>query len=128
MISPPSPILDESDENSTFLKLAYKTRTFEFGATLQDHNHAPNTVAPKKKPEFFSDKRVKKIRNLKKPVVCAVNGVAAGAGANIALACDVVFAAKSSSFIQAFSNFLTFFSACINRIAIIGFSILRNGT
>ena len=45
-----------------------------------------------------------KIRNLEKPVVCAVNGVAAGAGANIALACDVVLAAESSSFIQAFSK------------------------
>jgi 2-(1,2-epoxy-1,2-dihydrophenyl)acetyl-CoA isomerase len=45
-----------------------------------------------------------KIRNLHKPVVCAVNGVAAGAGANIALACDVVIAASSSSFIQAFSK------------------------
>ena len=45
-----------------------------------------------------------KIRNLEKPVVCAVNGVAAGAGANIALACDVVMAAQSSSFIQAFSK------------------------
>ncbi|HKC66631.1 MAG TPA: enoyl-CoA hydratase-related protein [Bacteroidia bacterium] len=45
-----------------------------------------------------------KIRNLEKPVVCAVNGVAAGAGANIALACDVVVAAQSSSFIQAFSK------------------------
>jgi len=44
------------------------------------------------------------IRNLEKPVVCAVNGVAAGAGANIALACDVVVAGKSSSFIQAFSK------------------------
>ena len=37
-----------------------------------------------------------------KPVVCAVNGVAAGAGANIALACDLVLAAKSASFVQAF--------------------------
>jgi 2-(1,2-epoxy-1,2-dihydrophenyl)acetyl-CoA isomerase len=45
-----------------------------------------------------------KIRNLEKPVVCAVNGVAAGAGANIALACDVVVAAQSASFIQAFSK------------------------
>lgn len=45
-----------------------------------------------------------KIRNLEKPVVCAVNGVAAGAGANIALACDVVVTAQSSSFIQAFSK------------------------
>jgi len=45
-----------------------------------------------------------KIRNLEKPVVCAVNGVAAGAGANIALACDVVIAASSVAFIQAFSK------------------------
>ncbi len=47
---------------------------------------------------------IKKIRQIEKPVVCAVNGVAAGAGANIALACDVVVAAKSASFIQAFSK------------------------
>ncbi|MBS1765558.1 MAG: 2-(1,2-epoxy-1,2-dihydrophenyl)acetyl-CoA isomerase [Bacteroidetes bacterium] len=45
-----------------------------------------------------------RIRNLHKPVICAVNGVAAGAGANIALACDVVMAAASASFIQAFSK------------------------
>lgn len=47
---------------------------------------------------------VKKLREIEKPVVCAVNGVAAGAGANIALACDVVIAASSASFIQAFSK------------------------
>jgi 2-(1,2-epoxy-1,2-dihydrophenyl)acetyl-CoA isomerase len=45
-----------------------------------------------------------KIRALEKPVVCAVNGVAAGAGANIALACDVVVAGTSVAFIQAFSK------------------------
>lgn len=44
------------------------------------------------------------IRELEKPVVAAVNGVAAGAGANIALACDVVVAAESAPFIQAFSK------------------------
>lgn len=44
------------------------------------------------------------IRSLEKPVVCAVNGVAAGAGANIALACDIVLAAKSAKFIQAFAK------------------------
>lgn len=47
---------------------------------------------------------IERLRNIEKPIVCAVNGVAAGAGANIALACDIVFAAKSASFIQAFSK------------------------
>jgi len=47
---------------------------------------------------------IKKIRHLEKPVVAAVNGVAAGAGANIALCCDVVLAAVSASFVQAFSR------------------------
>jgi 2-(1,2-epoxy-1,2-dihydrophenyl)acetyl-CoA isomerase len=47
---------------------------------------------------------VTRIRNLPKPVVAAVGGVAAGAGANIALCCDIVVAAQSASFIQAFSR------------------------
>ncbi|MEO6232851.1 MAG: enoyl-CoA hydratase-related protein [Ferruginibacter sp.] len=47
---------------------------------------------------------VQRIRTIDKPVVCAVNGVAAGAGANIALCCDVVAAAHSATFIQAFSK------------------------
>src|ERR1019366_1919727 len=44
------------------------------------------------------------IRTLEKPVVCAVNGTAAGAGANLALACDIVFAASGASFIQSFAK------------------------
>lgn len=47
---------------------------------------------------------IEKIVALNKPVIAAVNGVAAGAGANIALSCDIVFAKKSASFIQAFSK------------------------
>ena len=47
---------------------------------------------------------ITRIRNIEKPVVCAVNGVAAGAGANIALCCDIVVATAPASFIQAFSK------------------------
>jgi 2-(1,2-epoxy-1,2-dihydrophenyl)acetyl-CoA isomerase len=47
---------------------------------------------------------IKRIRKLEKPVLAAVNGVSAGAGANIALCCDIVVASQSSSFIQAFSK------------------------
>ena len=47
---------------------------------------------------------IKKIRNIEKPIVAAVNGVAAGAGASVALACDIVVATESASFVQAFSK------------------------
>ncbi len=47
---------------------------------------------------------ITQIRTMEKPVICAVNGVAAGAGANIALCCDIVVAAQSANFIQAFSK------------------------
>src|SRR5262245_17688423 len=54
--------------------------------------------------ETFYNPLSLQLRNLEKPVICAVNGVAAGAGANIALACDIVLAARSAKFIQAFSK------------------------
>lgn len=52
----------------------------------------------------FYNPTLRIIRSLEKPVVCAVNGVAAGAGANLALACDIVLAAESSKFVQSFSK------------------------
>ncbi len=47
---------------------------------------------------------MRKLRGIPMPVLCAVNGVAAGAGANVALACDIVIAARSAKFIQAFAK------------------------
>lgn len=47
---------------------------------------------------------VLKLRSIEKPVICAVNGIAAGAGANIAFNCDVILASSSASFVQAFSK------------------------
>ena len=54
--------------------------------------------------ETFYNPTLRLIRALEKPVVCAVNGVAAGAGANIAFACHIVLAARSARFIQAFAR------------------------
>ncbi|MBI0177824.1 2-(1,2-epoxy-1,2-dihydrophenyl)acetyl-CoA isomerase PaaG [Bartonella apis] len=54
--------------------------------------------------EEFYNPLIRRLRRLQKPVICAVNGVAAGAGANIALSCDIVLAAKSARFIQAFAR------------------------
>jgi 2-(1,2-epoxy-1,2-dihydrophenyl)acetyl-CoA isomerase len=54
--------------------------------------------------EEFYNPLIRLIRAMDKPVVCAVNGVAAGAGANLALACDIVLAARSAQFLQAFAR------------------------
>jgi 2-(1,2-epoxy-1,2-dihydrophenyl)acetyl-CoA isomerase len=72
----------------------------------QDLSEAMDTNGPgiQKIVEEHYNPIIQHIRELKKPVVCAINGVAAGAGANIALACDITIAAKSASFIQAFSK------------------------
>ena len=54
--------------------------------------------------EQYYNPLVRKLRTLPFPVVAAVNGVAAGAGCNVALACDIVLAGRSASFVQSFAR------------------------
>jgi 2-(1,2-epoxy-1,2-dihydrophenyl)acetyl-CoA isomerase len=79
-------------------------RGFCAGADLANRAFAPGESRPDLGAalETGINPIIRGIRNLPKPVVCAVNGAAAGAGANIALACDIVLAAKSAQFLQAF--------------------------
>ncbi|MGF1639921.1 MAG: 2-(1,2-epoxy-1,2-dihydrophenyl)acetyl-CoA isomerase PaaG [Rhodospirillales bacterium] len=79
-------------------------RGFCAGQDLSDRNVRPGDEAPDlgRSLEDYYNPLIRGLRALEAPVVCAVNGVAAGAGANIALACDIVLAARSASFIQAF--------------------------
>ncbi len=81
-------------------------RGFCAGQDLADRAVAPEGEAPDLADslERFYNPLIRRLTGLPKPVVCAVNGVAAGAGANVALACDVVLAAKSARFIQSFAG------------------------
>ena len=86
------------------LLLTGEGRGFCAGQDLADRNVAPGSAAPDlgESIEKFYNPMIRQLRDLPMPVICAVNGVAAGAGANIPLACDLVLAARSASFIQAF--------------------------
>jgi 2-(1,2-epoxy-1,2-dihydrophenyl)acetyl-CoA isomerase len=81
-------------------------RGFCAGQDLGDRDPRKGAAAPDlgHTLETFYNPTLRLIRSLEKPIVCAVNGVAAGAGANIALACDIVLAAQSAKFIQAFAK------------------------
>jgi 2-(1,2-epoxy-1,2-dihydrophenyl)acetyl-CoA isomerase len=94
----------EADKSVRVLLLTGAGRGFCAGQDLSDRAVAPGgaPVDLGESVEKFYAPLVLKLRALPIPVICAVNGVAAGAGANLALACDIVLAAKSATFIEAF--------------------------
>ncbi len=96
----------DDDDDCRAVLVTGAGRAFCAGQDLGDRNPATMEGPPDlgETLETLYNPLIREIRALEKPVVCAVNGVAAGAGANIALACDIVLAAKSAKFIQAFSK------------------------
>jgi 2-(1,2-epoxy-1,2-dihydrophenyl)acetyl-CoA isomerase len=95
----------EADEACRALLLTGAGRGFCAGQDLSNRVFEPGVVPDLGRTiERFYNPLVRKLRDLRMPVVCAVNGVAAGAGANIALACDIVLAARSAKFVQAFAK------------------------
>lgn len=91
----------EADENVRAILLTGTGKAFCAG---QDLTEAINPTGPgiAKIVDEHYNPIILKLRKIEKPIIAAVNGIAAGAGANIALACDIVTAANSASFVQAF--------------------------
>ncbi|HEY1329761.1 MAG TPA: 2-(1,2-epoxy-1,2-dihydrophenyl)acetyl-CoA isomerase PaaG [Casimicrobiaceae bacterium] len=95
-----------NDPSTRVVLLTGEGRGFCAGQDLSDRKVAPGTAPVDLGASIEENYKplVLALQSLPVPVVCAVNGVAAGAGANVALACDIVIAARSASFIQAFSR------------------------
>ena len=91
-----------SDKNIRAVYITGEGRAFCAGQDLQEAISPDIKIADIVRESY--NPIIHKIRNIEKPVICAVNGVAAGAGANIAFACDITFASESASFIQSFAN------------------------
>ena len=93
-----------ADENIRAVVLTGEGKAFCAGQDLVEVTTPEQMPGFKTLLEEHYKPIITKIRQLEKPVIAAVNGVAAGAGANIALACDIVVASEKASFIQAFSG------------------------
>jgi 2-(1,2-epoxy-1,2-dihydrophenyl)acetyl-CoA isomerase len=96
----------ERDDSVRCLLITGAGRGFCAGQDLNDRNVDPSGPAPDLglSVERFYNPLVRRLAALPKPVIAAVNGVAAGAGATLALGCDMVLAARSASFVMAFSR------------------------
>jgi len=98
--------LDACEENADIraIVITGNGRAFCAGQDLKEVTSPELNPGFKKILEEHYNPIISRIRKIEKPIIAAVNGVAAGAGANIALACDVVVASEQASFIQAFSK------------------------
>ena len=98
--------LDACDQNPEVraIVITGNGRAFCAGQDLKEVTSPELNPGFKKILEEHYNPIISKIRKIEKPILAAVNGVAAGAGANIALACDIVVATEQAAFIQAFSK------------------------
>ena len=96
----------QSDKTIRVLVLSAAGRAFCAGQDLGDPEMAMGASAPDigNVVEKYYRPLILSLQNLRVPTIAAVNGIAAGAGASVALACDLVIAARSASFLQAFSK------------------------
>lgn len=94
----------EKDETIRAIVLTGNGKAFCAGQDLKEVSSPELNPGFKKILEEHYNPIISRIRTIEKPIIAAVNGVAAGAGANIALACDIVVANEHASFIQAFSK------------------------
>ena len=93
----------KKEDNVRAILLTGEGRAFCAGQDLAEAT-GENSPSIDKIVEHTYNPILSAIRNTPKPVICAVNGVAAGAGANIAIACDITIACESAKFIQSFTN------------------------
>ena len=93
----------EQDQNVRVILITAEGKAFCAGQDLSEITNPKDIDFSRMIQEHYNP-IVRKIRNIEKPVVAAVNGIAAGAGASIALCCDIVVASESASFVQAFSK------------------------
>lgn len=94
----------EADPECRAVVLTGAGRGFCAGQDLGERDPKDSTPDLGHTIDTYFNPLIRQLRGMQIPVICAVNGVAAGAGANVALACDIVMAARSAKFIQAFAK------------------------